>query len=566
MKLTTKPGGKTVSLTKRNFLASGGQGEVYVIGGRAYKVYHDPKNMIPTGKIASLQGIRNPNVIKPEAVLCNSKGKPVGYDMRFIKDAWTACQLFPKAFRNRNGFSPDKAAHLVTDLRAMVADVHQAGVLIVDLNEMNLLVARDFSEVYGIDADSYQTSQYPATVIMPSVMDPKVRGNDFTEMSDWFSFGIVAFQMLVGIHPFKGKHTGFTGPDKLKARMEAGVSVFNKDVRVPKAVLPFDVIPDAYRDWFKQVFEKGARIAPPTGLTGTIVFVPVIRTIGGTRNLDITLHRQYVDEVIGHWHSYGTEVTLTQTGVYVGAQRVNEPFQGVVGVAYTPRNNTPVLASLRGPLLQLFDLSNRRGLKFPLAVDQAMHCDGRIYVKVEGAIHEVVLAEAGGKVIPSSQRAANCMENATKLYDGVAVQNMLGKTFVSLFPDSGISHTLALPELDEYTVVDARCIKNVLMVVGVKPSGQYDRLVFRFNTARSEYDLRTVEDITPTGLNFTVLDTGVAACLTEDEKLELFAAKRGHPGVKVVEDAVLGSDMTLGSQDGRVVFWRGDKVYRVKTK
>ena len=46
--------------------------------------------------------------------------------------------------------------------------------------------------------DSYQTAHYPATAIMPSVRDWKVPLHDFSELSDWFSFAIVSFQVFLG--------------------------------------------------------------------------------------------------------------------------------------------------------------------------------------------------------------------------------------------------------------------------------------------------------------------------------------------------------------------------------
>jgi hypothetical protein len=212
------------------------------------------------------------------------------------------------------------------------------------------------------------------------------------------------------------------------------------------------------------------------------------------------------------------------------------------------------------------DTTDGRDITLGLYVDQAMTTEGRLYIKVGDAIHEVQLTEMGNRVIAATVQAATCMPQATKLYDGLAIQDMLGSTYVSIFPNSGSSHSVWVKELDEYKIVEAKMERNVLMVVGHK-KGQYDRLVFRFSTADyNKYDVRIVEDITPSGLNFTVLDSGVAACITEDEKLELFAAKRGNPAVKVIDDAVLGNDMTLGKRKGKVCFWRGDGVYKMTMK
>ena len=92
-----------ISLTQREFVAEGGEGKVFAKGTTGFKIYHDPKKMLPLGKIAELQAIQNPNVNRPKDILLDKVGNPVGYTMTFIKDAWALCQLFPKPFRSRNG-------------------------------------------------------------------------------------------------------------------------------------------------------------------------------------------------------------------------------------------------------------------------------------------------------------------------------------------------------------------------------------------------------------------------------------------------------------------------------
>ena len=561
MKVFVK-GGSEIKLSKADFLGSGGEGEVYVKGSTAYKIYHDASKMIPLGKIQELAAIHEPRVIRPDRVLADKRNKPVGYTMRFVPDAWTLCQLFPRSFRDRNNLDHDQIIKLVQGLQEIVQGVHRARVLIVDLNEMNFLVAKDFDDIYAIDADSYQTRGYPATAIMPSIEDPLVQGYDFTELSDWFSFAVVTFQMFIGIHPFKGKHPSIKGMEK---RMKAGVSVFHPDVKMPKVVYPLDVIPPAYRQWYEAVLENGKRVAPPTDLTGAIVITPVIRTIAGTQQFDIPELFSFGGNVLGSWEAFGAVLSVCEDGIYAGRHHVGNLRPGLVGTAFTPRQNKGIVAFLDGTSLSLYDTTDRRDLDFPFAVEQAMSTGDRLYVKIGEQIHEVTMVDTGARVIASPQPVANCMKKATKLYDGVAIQNMLGSIFATMLPESGKSYTTHVKELDEYRIVEAKADRNVLMVIGHK-SGQYDRLVVRFSTVGDEYDVRVVEDITPAGLNFVALDTGVCALINEDEKLELFAAKRGHQGVKVIEDKILGGDMRLGRHAGKVVFWRGDKIYRLEMK
>src|SRR2546421_35061 len=128
-----------VILTQADFKAAGGQGSVYVRGGTAYKIYADPKQMIPYAKLQELSVLTLPNIIRPQELLLDQNSNAVGYTMRQVEQAYSLCQLFPKAFRQRTNLTPDVALSLVQKLQVGVRHVHANGILIVDLNEMNFL-------------------------------------------------------------------------------------------------------------------------------------------------------------------------------------------------------------------------------------------------------------------------------------------------------------------------------------------------------------------------------------------------------------------------------------------
>ena len=559
-----------VSLGQRDFLATGGEASVYAKGSTAYKVYTDPRKMIPVGKITDLANLTDPCIVKPEQVVTDKAGKGIGYTMAYVKAAYALCQLFPRAFRERNGLTPEQMVKLVQKLRDGVEHVHHRHVLVVDLNEMNFLVSKTFEDLWFIDVDSYQTLSYPATALMESVRDRHMAPGDFTTLTDWFSFGIVSFQMLTGIHPFKGKHPRLKGFD---ARMKANVSVFSPDVKVPKVVYPWDVIPDIYRQWYRAVFDQGKRLPPPGDLHGVVIVIPTVRTIGGTNNLDIAELVTFPADIRGVWESFGAMVVSTDGGVYLD-QRQRGPSGTSVVVAFTPKMNRAVaIHPVQGAPPQMTNLTDGQDIEFGVNADQVMTTNGRVYIKAHDKVLEVILTEVGNKVIASTKLAANVLPQASKLFEGGAIQDLLGATYVSLFPRSGVTFQSHFEELDGYKVVDAKyhpamvpgCPRGgVLMVLGAK-KGQYDRLIFRFGRVM-EYDVRVVEDVVPTGLNFVVLDTNVCVSLTEEEKLELFSVRMGSTQVKVIEDQMLGGDMTLGTQGGRVTFSRGNKVYRMKMR
>lgn len=563
MKVYVK-GQPEVTLGKSHFVAEGGEGKVFARGKTGYKIYHDPSKAIPLGKIQALSAITDRDVIKPEDALYEGRrAQHVGHTFRFVRDTWTLCQLFPRAFREREGLEHDATIKLMRRIQEGVEAVHKAGVLLVDLNEMNFLVSRDFATPYFIDVDSYQTPQYPATAIMPSVRDPLVRGLDFTEDSDWFSFAVVSFQLLTGIHPYKGKHPSVKG---LEARMKAGISVFDKDVKVPKVAYGLDVVPDVYKDWYEALFVDGRRLPPPEDLQAVIVLRTVVRKITGTDNFDVTELAEFVQDVRAVFS--GADHMVVQAGheVFVDKRKAGD-WQPAVAVGFTPKHGHPVAALVAQGIdhLCLFDLTAGEMLPVTLRADAVMVSGETIYVKSRDQILEVVFTETASKTVAGTRLAANVLENASKLYEGVVLQSLLGEPHASVFPRPGACYQKTLPELKGHKIVDAKHDSGVLMVLAAE-GGTYHRFVFRFDKSYDRYDLRKVEDVTPAGLNFVTLDSGVCVCLNEDEQLELFSSKVGSKSVKTIEDPVLGGDMRLTKHHGQVRFSRGDKIYGMRMK
>lgn len=555
--------GNGFRLDKRHFVGRGGEGSVYAKGDTAYKIYTDPTKMIPVAKIQELQEITDDRVVKPKDVITDKRGTAVGYTMSFVSGGYALCQLFPRAFRERESLDIPAITHLVCKMQEGVTAVHAARVLLVDLNEMNFRVSDDFGNVFFIDTDSYQTPNYPATALMESVRDRQMRDpRAFNQGTDWFAFGVVTYQLFCGIHPYKGKHQ----VKGLDARMQANISVFNSDVRIPKAAYPVAVVPDRYREWYRAVFEDGVRAAPPTDTGAVVVLVPDVRTISGTDALDIVLLKEYASPVRGVWDFQQHVTVATEKGVELDQRNVPGADPQLVGVAYSPRRNKAVAVSKRGPFdYKLYNLTDREEIPFAFTPTDGMAYDGRVYLKGRDKVFGLLLTDAGNKVVASSRLAVNVLERATQLYPGVVVQNLLGSMHVAVFPRSGETRQIRVQELDEYQIVDARFDRGVLMVVGNK-NGVYDRLVFRFGEDYKHYDLRIVGDITPSGLNFVVLDSGVVVCLNEDDALEVFRSDTTSASVQYVEDPVLGGDMTLARKNGQLVFYRENKLYRMSMK
>ena len=573
---------RKVSLGQREFKADGGEGVVYVAGSTAYKVYHDPAQMIPAAKIQELSVLNLPEIVRPDDILLNDRNTAVGYSMRSVPDSFALCQVFPKSFRDRSGITANTMAKLVQKLQELVKHCHSKGILIVDLNEMNFLLGKDFKVLYAVDVDSFQTRSFPATALMDSVRDRHAAGV-FTELTDWFSFAVVSFQMFVGIHPFKGKHPVWKTLDE---RMVNHCSVFNADVGIPAAVLPLDVIPEAYRQWYRAVFDGGKRTAPPGKLTDVIVLAPVTvkaSNPGGAFTVTLMLDTAAltipspvtpsVSSPASHPRTithHERNVTVTSDAVFVG-QGCAAVITGPVVVAFTPRYGRPIVAQIELGHLVFWDLAARQALPARIAADQVMATEGRIYAKNGGTVSEILFIEAPNSVsgVNATQitlrAAASVSDLATTLYDGIAIQQALGTWYASFFPESGSHYSLRLTDLQGYRVVDAKYEGQVL-IVAANRDGRYDRLVFRFEKDFSAWDVRITQDTGAHTPNFVVLDNGVVIAINERDEVEIFSSRRGSTGMKVIADPAIGGDCRLFKNGTQALFARGGQLYQFSVK
>ncbi len=542
--------GKKVRLTQAEFKAQGGEGAVYVKGGTAYKVYADPAKMIAPAKIQQLSVLSLPEIVRPQEVILDSGRAPIGYTMQSIPQGLVLCQTFPRAFRDRTGLTPEKALGLVRALQKGVHHVHERGLLIVDLNEMNFLVDSAFGRVYFIDVDSYQTPSFPATALMDSVRDRHAAG--WNEGTDWFSFALVSFQMFVGIHPYKGKHPALKTLDE---RMTQNVSVLHPDVSVPAACLPFDVIPATYRDWYRAVLERGERVPPPDSVTAVLIVPKPAVPVAGAGQFQIAELLRGGGPVLSFTHG----LLLTTEGIYQNGRRVADAGPGTQ-IALTDTGR-PVRAALDAGRLRLWDIT--AGVEIPVTAtgETLTATDGRLHVKSGDALREVEFLETPGRLLATLKTVGTVLEQATQLFEGVALQSLIGAWYASLLPRRGLCHQIRLLELDGFQVLDAKFQSGVLMVLAAQ-NGLFQKLIFRFNAALTEYDTRTVPSVAAHALNFTVLSQGTCLHLTESEELELFPAKMGASGLKVVADPALASDCRLLSDGTQALFARAETLYR----
>lgn len=546
-----------VSLGQSNFIASGGQASIHAEGGLAYKIYTDLSGMLPVGKIQELSILTHPNIIRPQDILLDSKNKTVGYTMKYIPDSYALCQLFTKSYRDRNKITPEMMLKLVRDLQGIVTHVHDHKILIVDLNEMNFLASKSYQELYAIDTDSWQTKSYPATAICDSIRDR--HSKTFSEGTDWFSFAVVSFQMLIGLNPYRGKHSTYK---TVEERMLHNISALNKDVSVPSAAFPFTVIPQAYLDWYRAVLDDGKRVPPPKDLVAQIHLVRAIQKIISGDLFDIQEVGDFGNPI--HWvtSQNNNPVILTTKELLMGKDSYPLTHPDGISVAVTPKTQHVVMAAVRQGKLVLFSATTRKKIDCDFSAEEIMTYQNRIYCKSGGQMVEVQWLE-GAELTPVFTSVANVMERATQVFQGVAVQNMLGAKWVSVFPETGSHLQHRIPELDDHKIIDGKFDSTVLMLLGVK-KGKYTKFIIKF--FEYAHEIKVVEDPVSLDLNFIVLDNGVGIEVLDDGKLQIFSGRVLNDGCKVMEDPAIKASFRLVKHRGKAAFYSDTKLFSFSMK
>lgn len=503
----------SIVLTDSDFVASGGQASIYKHNQYALKIYHDISTVPPVQKLKELQGLSIDEVLKPLDLILDSKGKTLGYIMRFVNDGWPMCKLFTKTFRTDKKISPKDIVELIKVFRQSLIEIHLDHCLVVDMNEFNLMTTQDFSKPIFLDVDSFQTPHFPATALMETVRDP-LANNSFSEGSDWYSWAIIAFQLYIGMHPFKGNHPSY-GRNEWRKRMDKGASVFDSGATLPQTCFDLNSIPKRHTEWFKKVFSNSERsIAPNLDASIPIPVVPrAARVI--CKNAIFSVSQIFkTDLPIVSVFPWGNTIwSVTQNCIWKNDGRMYTRGKEQVFVLFN--SGYEVFAKFDGEKLR-FSTTNGE-----FASTQVMFRENRMYSVFSGNLFEHTMSPMiQNSTIIGKRFVCQVCENQLKIYDGVAIQRTVDRTIVINPYDAGKAVIKLIPELDSYRIINAKAEGRVLVIIGEK-KGMYHRLIIVFDKMFQNYTIRTVEDVATSEISFAVLANDVCVLATDDE-VEIF--------------------------------------------
>ena len=549
---------KEVVFTDKDYVAEGGEGVIYVKNGKIFKIYHDIKDVLPAVKFDELSVLDKENIVVPKHFIYNAKGVPIGFTMAHISNTVPLPRIFTTSYRTRYNITPEMSIQLVGKIAETIQYIHDRQILIVDGNEFNYLIdGDDLITPYFIDVDSYQTKSFPAKVIMPSIRDWQAKA--FSELTDWYSFAIIATQIFIGIHPFKGTHPSYDKTD-LKGRMLNNISVLNKDVSIPPATRDFGLIPSEYMTWFMDVFEKGKRTLPPI-IAGRISAKPQVIVLLGRDKFIIDKIFDAEENIAGADWIFGNRILYVGANLYINNQKKDLPTKNC-GIIYF--NNESYFVDIdQNHLLSLQNCQTKEAAVGTIAATKKLIIENRIYVLYEDKLTEIELKQINNKCFITPGNTWNILPNATKIFREIIYSDVLGKAYLYIPYREKACSILAVPELNKHKIIDAK-YENGICIFLTNYRGTYNRITLKFSNTFTTYQAEVEKDVLPTGINFVSLPNNVYILYTGEG--EIIVGSRIKPDKKVLTNISFDKDMILCHNGLDVYYYSGKSIFRLKMK
>lgn len=541
-------------VTPTDHVASGGEGHVYRPqgGAVALKIWDDPSRAL-TGrmveKLRLLAVLNDVAIVGPQALARDAQGNIIGYVMPWVS-GWDLPLAFTNDWRAAHSFGDREALAFAERMRVATKYVHENGVIMGDANELNILGVNN--EPRYIDVDPWLPPGFSGDKVMPTIQD--WHAPLFTREADWFAWAVVTFQLLTGIHPYRGTHPHFKRSD-LEGRMKANASVFDPKTRLNAAVRPLAGIPADLRDWYESAFQGSDRSQPPevrmmASRVAAAVAVPLVSgrlTVTELFRLSAAFARSVAPDII-----------LLADGALLGL-----PDGRVIGLG------DPTASYIRtagGRALAV--LVENGDLQFGLApltgrlVTQSAHVAcravwtvaNRLFAVVHDGIQEMELREFGDRIVLLAGRKWALNPNATILGDGAGVYDALGAKHL-VVPQPGRAVAIVRTrEIDGMKPVSILGRGPTVVMALIDRTGAYHRATFVLGPDLASYHV-SMAPADDGSLSDAILDSGLILWIDAKGALGLSAGGTFPLG------GVASGKLIAGSSG--VFCVAGDKMFRL---
>ena len=557
-----KVNNQSIDLAPSHIVGSGGEGDVYVKDGDAYKIYHPTKTPISLSKIKELAVLTDGRVLGPRHPIFDTKGKHIGFQMPVILNPEHFCQVMNFGFCRDHSFGDSAAIELNAKLSDLIRYIHSHGILIVDANEFNFLLSRNLKDIFAIDVDSYQTPTFHATAIMDSIRDRTVKNHQYSEGSDWFSVAILMFQVYTKFHPYKAVNPDYNRKDWLKM-MDENISIFSNKSKAPPASKDLNVIPPGHLSWFKKVFLGNERCSPPDPNKQYVAPVGVVakaRVILSTSTFQITHVADFPENIVSVGSVGFSRYTLTEKALYANGKKLADYHD-------TSARRFLVNGALDLVVGEWNGAANVAKFFYGEGEEKVINSDGGIF-SLNGRFYSVNgndfsewrFNKMGQKYVPLSSVLVKLF-NKSQVFDGGVFSYFGTNTYAILPYTSGKATKLHLTELDQHRITSAKYRKGFLITMS-EFGGKYFRNVFKFNENHTEYNVRQIAARNLEQVNFIVLDNGVCVSIVEDEYVEGF---KDNACIKRIDNPPFDSSMKMFSDGNEWFFVDGKSIFKGKT-
>jgi len=550
---------KKITLDQSNYKAKGGEGTVFVKGDLAYKIYHEPCKMIPEMKIKELQQVQLDNVLAPINVLYDYQGIPIGFSMKYVKECDYLCKLFTLGFLKDNNITHDTIINIVKKLQETLAIIHKRQILVVDYNELNFLIDKQYTP-YHIDVDSYQTKNFPATAIMDSIRDR--HNKTFSELTDWFSWAIITFQLYMGIHPYKGNHPKYTAKD-FDVRMKNNVSVFNPDSKLPPMFSDFNKIPPKHKEWYQRVFEKGERSIPPLLDKVTHTITKKITTVKSDQAFEVNKLFSVESEILNVFITHGDIYITTRNKLYKNGKEIlsypnNRSNKILLGES---SSGDIILGIYDKNILHFYD--QKYNLLGDIKTNNCMSYNNCFYtLNDSGDVIENSFIKLG-KIKHITNQISSVPILSSNLYEGVIIQDIFGNIRLSIPYEKSMCANINIPELTGYRILDAKYDKLFCFVIGEK-NRRFDLIKLHFNKDHTSYDHLIEKNVDFKSVNFCIKQNKIGILVKSHQTLELFLNLTSNS--KEFINSPININMPVFDGIDKNLFVDDDTLYMIKNK